>query len=107
LAAFFVFVRAACPYVGTIPAVHLAGKHPKLASLILESGMGDAFEWVVKKLNVPVTDLDSKFVGRMLCKRQSILRDFPGAVLLLHTADEECFPLEDHGRPMAKFRHAP
>jgi len=83
---------------GTIPAVHLAGLHPKLFALVVESGMGDALAWVAQKLGTPTADFERTPVGHMLRQRQATLRDFPGVFLVLHCADEEVFPLEEHGR---------
>lgn len=84
--------------IGTIPALHLASLHPKLFALVVESGMADALQFIEDKMDEATDHFESTPVGRTIREQPTFLRNFPGAVLMLHCADEEIFPFEEHGK---------
>ena len=92
--------------IGSIPAVHLAGCHPNIAGLIIESGMADPVHFVHSRVSSLEKDSSTQ-PSRTKMMRDSgvedqlgnhirIVADFPGNVLILHTADDETFSFDEH-----------
>jgi pimeloyl-ACP methyl ester carboxylesterase len=78
--------------IGTIPAVHLAGKHPNLGALVLDSGMQNPLEGVRKsEANDPPLDPG---IETRLKSHQSNVQAFQGTLLQLHCSDDQVFPGE-------------
>lgn len=76
--------------IGTIPAVHLAGKYPYLGTLILDSGMCDPLAGVSRKPANPIS-LSSSIEGRLKSHHDN-LKNFKGVLLQLHCNDDATFP---------------
>jgi len=73
--------------IGTIPAVHLAGQHPTLSTLILDSGMTNP----VRRFQADAPLLAPEIEARLKA-HGSNLGNFRGNLLLLHCNDDQVFP---------------
>jgi pimeloyl-ACP methyl ester carboxylesterase len=90
--------------VGSIPAIELAAHHPRIAGLILESGIADPLERLLlrvsaEELSVSKADLEAAVLARMDHRRKLGL--YGGPILVLHALRDSLVPCSHAKRNFA------